>query len=292
MRSFTYSTLLKVLVVNILVFTAAVCPVFAQSEIVTGTMKSAKLGVDQGYNVYLPDGYDSSKHYPVIYLLHGLWGSYPDWVKQGRMQTVADQLIESGEVVPVVIIMPNAGDSDVRNYQNGYFNVPGWPYEDFFYEEFLPAVEKKYNCGGSKGQRAIMGLSMGGGGCTVYAQRHPDMYSSCYAMSAWLDNKDRADRGGSGSKLLVTDRSVREHSALDFVDNADAATLKALRSVKWFFDIGDEDHHLVTNVTMFTKMKARGIKAELRVRDGVHNWEYWHTALFTALPFASRNFSR
>ena len=292
MRSFTYGTLLKVLAVNILVFTAAVCPVFAQSEIVTGTMKSDKLGVDQGYNVYLPDGYDSSKHYPVIYLLHGLWGSYPDWVKQGRMQTVADQLIESGEVVPVVIIMPNAGDSDVINYQNGYFNVPGWPYEDFFYEEFLPAVEKKYNCGGSKGQRAIMGLSMGGGGCTVYAQRHPDMYSSCYAMSAWLDNKDRADRGGSGSKLLVTDRSVREHSALDFVDNADAATLKALRSVKWFFDIGDEDHHLVTNVTMFTKMKARGIKAELRVRDGVHNWEYWHTALFTALPFASRNFSR
>ena len=292
MRSFTYGTLLKVLAVNILVFTAAVCPVFAQSEIVTGTMKSAKLGVDQGYNVYLPDGYDSSKHYPVIYLLHGLWGSYPDWVKQGRMQTVADQLIESGEVVPVVIIMPNAGDSDVHNYQNGYFNVPGWPYEDFFYQEFLPAVEKKFNCGGSKGQRAIMGLSMGGGGCTVYAQRHPDMYSSCYAMSAWLDNKDRADRGGSGSKLLVTDRSVREHSALDFVDNADAATLKALRSVKWFFDIGDEDHHLVTNVTMFTKMKARGIKAELRVRDGVHNWEYWHTALFTALPFASRNFSR
>ncbi|MBR1886892.1 MAG: esterase family protein [Bacteroidales bacterium] len=279
-------------IIIFLAFLLASVSLAAQSEIVTGTMKSAKLGVDQGYNIYLPDGYDSSKHYPVIYLLHGLWGSYPDWVKQGRMQTVADQLIESGEVVPVVIIMPNAGDSDVINYQNGYFNVPGWPYEDFFYEEFLPAVENKYNCGGSKGQRAIMGLSMGGGGCTVYAQRHPDMYSSCYAMSAWLDNKDRADRGGSGSKLLVTDRSVREHSALDFVDNADAATLKALRSVKWFFDIGDEDHHLVTNVTMFTKMKARGIKAELRVRDGVHNWEYWHTALFTALPFASRNFSR
>ena len=292
MIKLTHGTLCKVLITSVLAITACVIPLAAQSEIVTGTMKSAKLGVDQGYNVYLPDGYDSSKHYPVIYLLHGLWGSYPDWVKQGRMQTVADQLIESGEVVPVVIIMPNAGDSDVINYQNGYFNVPGWPYEDFFYEEFLPAVEKKYNCGGSKGQRAIMGLSMGGGGCTVYAQRHPDMYSSCYAMSAWLDNKDRADRGGSGSKLLVTDRSVREHSALDFVDNADAATLKALRSVKWFFDIGDEDHHLVTNVTMFTKMKARGIKAELRVRDGVHNWEYWHTALFTALPFASRNFSR
>ena len=292
MRSFTYGTLLKVLVVNILVFTAAVCPVFAQSKIVTETMKTAKLGVDQGYNVYLPDGYDASRHYPVIYLLHGLWGSYPDWVKQGRMQAVADQLIASGEVVPVVIVMPNAGDADVHNYQNGYFNVKDWPYEDFFYQEFLPAVEKKFNCGGSKGQRAIMGLSMGGGGCTVYAQRHSDMYSSCYAMSAWLDNKFRADRGNATSKLVLTDRSVREHSAIDFVEKADETTLNALRTVKWFFDCGDDDHLLAINYEMYMKMKERGIKAELRVRDGGHTWEYWHTALFTALPFASRNFCR
>ena len=37
-------------------------------------------------------------------------------------------------------------------------------------------------------------------------------------------------------------------------------------------------------------MKAAGIHSELRVRNGAHTWEYWHTALRTALPFASRNF--
>lgn len=264
----------------------------AQGKIVTESIKSAKLGVEQGYNVYLPEGYDAARHYPVIYLLHGLWGSYPDWVKTGRMKDVADQLIASGEVVPVVIIMPNAGDPDVHKYQNGYFNVPGWPYEDFFYQEFLPAVEKKFNCGGSKGQRSIMGLSMGGGGCTVYAQRHADMYASCYAMSAWLDNKFREDRGKPGSKLILTDRSVRENSAIDYVEKADEKTLEALKSVKWFFDCGDDDHLLDINVEMYQKMRNRGIKAELRVRDGGHKWEYWHTALFTALPFASRNFER
>ena len=264
----------------------------AQSKIVTESIQSKKLGVEQKYNVYLPDGYDASEHYPVIYLFHGLWGSYPDWSRQGHMKEVADMLIASGECAPVVIVMPNAGDPDVHNYQSGYFNVKNWPFEDYFFQEFIPAVESKFNCGGAKGLRSVMGLSMGGGGCTVYAQHHPDMFSSCYAMSAWLDNKHRQDRGKPGSKLILTDQSVRDNSALDFIDLADEATLEALRSVKWFFDCGDDDSLLLLSFELYQKMKLRGVKAELRVRDGAHNWEYWHTALHTALPFASRNFRR
>ena len=269
-------------------------PLFSQSKIVTETIESGKLGCSQKYNVYLPSGYDAAKEYPVIYLLHGLWGSYTDWTRLGGMKAVADELIASGEVMPVVIVMPNAGDEDVHHYQNGYFNVTDWPYEDFFYQEFLPAVEKKFNCGGSKGRRAVMGLSMGGGGSIVYAQRHPEMFSSSYGMSAWLDNKHREVRGGNqpGSKLALTDKSVQEHSALDFMDAADAATLARLRTVEWFLDCGDDDSLLRLSVDLHFKMKKAGIHSELRVRDGGHTWEYWHTALRTALPFASRNFRR
>jgi len=266
----------------------------AQSKIVTDSVNSAKLGCEQKYNVYLPAGYKDSESYPVIYLLHGLYGDYSNWAGTGRMKDVADLLIASGEVVPVVIVMPNAGNSDVHGYQNGYFNVKDWPYEDFFFQEFLPAVEKKYHCGGSKGQRAIMGLSMGGGGSVVYAQRHPDLFSSAYGMSAWLDNKHREVRGTDkpGSKLVITDNSVRDHSALDFVANADAATIGQLKTVKWFLDCGDDDFLLQLSVDLHFKMKAAGIPGQLRVRDGGHTWEYWHTALYTALPFASRNFAR
>jgi enterochelin esterase-like enzyme len=266
----------------------------AQSKIVTDSVNSAKLGCEQKYNVYLPAGYKDSESYPVIYLLHGLYGDYSNWAGTGRMKDVADLLIASGEVVPVVIVMPNAGNSDVHGYQNGYFNVKDWPYEDFFFQEFLPAVEKKYYCGGSKGQRAIMGLSMGGGGSVVYAQRHPDLFSSAYGMSAWLDNKHREVRGTDkpGSKLVITDNSVRDHSALDFVANADAATIGQLKTVKWFLDCGDDDFLLQLSVDLHFKMKAAGIPGQLRVRDGGHTWEYWHTALYTALPFASRNFAR
>ncbi|MBR5099917.1 MAG: esterase family protein, partial [Bacteroidales bacterium] len=148
------------------------------------------------------------------------------------------------------------------------------------------------NCGGSKGQRAVMGLSMGGGGSIVYSQRHPDMFSSCYAMSPWLDNK--ADEVGPDSavkdKFYEVCQSVREHSALDFLDRADAATLERLRTVAWFVDCGDDDFLFHLSIAFHTKMKQAGVHSELRVRDGVHNWEYWHLALRLSLPFASRNF--
>ena len=189
--------------------------------------------------------------------------------------------------------MPNAGDWDIYKVQNGYYNIPGWNYEDFFFKEFMPEVEKKYRVLGDKGHRAIMGLSMGGGGSVVYCQKHPDMFSSCYAMSAWLDTKyTDEEKARQGDMLHMLNRSVRQNSALDFVDNADENTVKALKSVKWFIDCGDDDFLFDLSVRLHQLMRDRGVKSELRVRNGVHNWEYWHDALRMALPYASRNFSK
>ena len=261
-------------------------------KIVTDSIYSKNLNCWQKYNVYLPTGFEkSAKQYPVVYLLHGLYGNYSNWDKSGGMKLIADELIDTGEACDMVIVMPNAGDSDVRNYQNGYFNVEGWPYEDFFYQEFLPEVEKKYRIIGDKEHRAIMGLSMGGGGSVVYCQRHPDMFSSCYAMSAWLDTKNlNEEKARQRDMLYMLNQSVRENSAIAFVENADEATVKKLRSIKWFIDCGDEDHLLDQNVLFYQKMREKKIKAEFRVRNSGHNWEYWHTALKLALPFASRSF--
>ena len=262
-------------------------------KIVTDSLSSRVLGTTVKYNVYLPDGYKIGHNYPVVYLLHGLSDDYTAWAKKGNMQIVVDELVRSGEIKPMVIIMPNAGGPDVHNTWNGYFNMPGWNYEDFFFSEFVPAAEKKYGCGGSKGQRAVMGLSMGGGGSVVYSQKHPDMFSSCYAMSAWLDNnKEELKTPAKKDKLYYVQMAVRENSALDFMDKADAATLEKLRTVAWFIDCGDDDFLLHLNYGLHMKMKAAKVHSELRVRDGVHNWEYWHLALRLSLPFASRNFDR
>ena len=264
-------------------------------KVVTDSLESKVLGASVKYNVYLPSGFDKSdKQYPVIYMLHGLSDTYTSWVERGGMQTVADELIGTGELREVVIIMPNAGGPDIHNTWNGYFNMPGWNYEDFFFKEFLPQVERKYRIISDKGHRAVMGLSMGGGGSTVYCQRHPDMFSSCYAMSAWLENK-QGQVGGKDlkkDKLYYVSNAVNEHSALAFIENADDDTLQSLRTVKWFFDCGDDDFLVRLSFELHMKMKEKGVKSELRVRNGVHNWEYWHTALRTALPFASRNFDK
>ena len=264
-------------------------------KIVTDSLRSEILNSTVKFNVYLPDGFDKSDAtYPVIYLLHGLTGNHTDWKNLGHMQTVADELSRSGEIRPMVIVMPCAGDRDTHHVPNGYFNMPNWNYEDFFYQEFIPAVETKYRIVGDKGHRAVQGLSMGGGGSAVYAQRYPGMYSSCYIMSGWLDNKADEVKASKGPKdcLYYTGEAVREHSAIDFVNNADEATIEALKTVKWFIDCGDDDFLFDQNVSLHQAMRRHGIKSELRVRDGVHNWEYWHLALRMSLPFASRNFDK
>lgn len=263
------------------------------SRVVTDSVKSAVLGESVKYNIYLPNGFEHSKDrkYPVVYLLHGLSDDYCAWRDKGQMQQVADELIETGEACDMIIVMPNAGGRDIRNVWNGYFNMPGWAYEDFFFQELLPQVESKYRGIGDKQHRAVMGLSMGGGGSTVYCQRHPDMFSSCYAMSAWLDNQqDNVGTSQQKDKLYYVCEAVKEHSALRFVEQADDETLARLRTVKWFFDCGDDDFLFDLSVRLHQLMRDKRVKDELRIRNGVHNWEYWHQALRMALPFATRNF--
>ena len=267
-----------------------------RSRVLTDTLSSQVLGRDVYVNVYLPDGFNPQAEtcYPVLYLLHGLYGTHLNWVQVGGLDVVLDELVGTGEAAKMVVVMPCAGDPDAHHVQNGYFNVVDNPYEDFFFGELMPAMEAKYRCGGTKGMRAISGLSMGGGGSTVYAQRHPEMFSSCYAMSAWLDNpmEDSTDPEKQQDKMYITSISVRDHSALKFVDEADEQTLAALKTVKWFVVCGDDDFLLRINTEFYFKMRAKGIPCELRVRNGIHNWEYWHTALRMSLPFATRNFSR
>ncbi len=281
----------KFIITTLAILAAGTFSALAGGKVVTDSIDSKVLGATVQYNVYLPDGWENSgKTYPVIYLLHGLYGTYEDWQNNTGMNVIADELMASGEACEAVIIMPNAGGGDIHNIHNGYFNVEGWAYEDFFFQEFIPTLEKKYRCTGDKGHRAIMGLSMGGGGSTVYCQRHPDMFSSCYAMSAWLDTDFSEEMPHDAFYLTV--KSVRNASPLDFIDKADEGTVAALKTVKWFFDCGDDDGLVYLSVDLHKKYNQKGIANELRVHNGAHTWEYWHNCLRDALPFATRSFAK
>lgn len=262
----------------------------AQSRIETFTLHSQKLGVEKTCSVYLPDGYDrSDARYPVLYLLHGAYGCHTDWSKKGDMRLIADEAIASGTTRPMIVVMPDAaGEGANHGGKNmGYFDVPGWPYEQFFFEEFLPAVEKHYRIAADKGHRAIAGLSMGGGGSAVYALRHPELFGSACPISGLLDGFPNP-RGYDS----VFSRSVIDNSPVVLLRELPDDRLDAVRSVRWRVDCGDDDFLWKCNVDFYTLMRTRRIPLQYRMRDGGHTWRYWQSALAEILPFVSTGFER
>ena len=170
----------KTLVTALLALTAALTA-GAQSRTEVCTFPSEVLGAEKSCTVYLPDGYDRSQEsYPVLYLLHGASGCHTDWTQKGDLRRIADEAIAAGMARPMIVVMPDAsGEGPKRTGRHmGYFDVPGWDYERFFFEEFMPAVEKRYRIASDKAHRAVAGLSMGGGGTAVYALHHPELFGS------------------------------------------------------------------------------------------------------------------
>lgn len=266
---------------------------FSRSKVVSDSIFSRILNASRNYSVYLPPSYDEGKKYPVLYLLHGMSQTDRDWVWRGHVQDVADRLVYSGEADEMIIVMPDAGGDIYKGVWNGYFDMPGWKYETFFFEEFLPYIENRYNVIGDKDNRAVAGLSMGGGGATAYGLWHPDMFSSVYAMSALMDIPEvgAARYENSDDKLAILTRAVKERSCIKFVDNSDSDIKAGLRKVNWFVDCGDDDFLLDRNIEFFRALRKSGINCQFRVRDGGHDWEYWHSALYMCLPFVSRGFN-
>jgi len=256
------------------------------------TMDSEILEMERYYAIYLPPDYESSERsYPVLYLLHGGGDDQAGWVQFGEVLHIADKAILEGSATPMIIVMP-----DANRGKRGFFNDPEntWRYEDFFFEEFMPFVEKKYRIKGEKRYRAVSGLSMGGGGTFMYALHHPELFSSACPLSAscgplsWEDMDRYKKRGGfensSEENLKVW---YEQHSALELVNKLPE---KDLKSVRWFIDCGDDDFLYEGNSLVHIAMRKRKIPHEFRIRDGGHTWTYWRESLPVVLSFISDAF--
>ena len=269
---------------------------YPQSRVETKVIHSKVLDADREYSVFLPKNYDNhtDKKYPVLYLLHGMMEVNRNWYDRGHVKDVMDQLVASGEACEMIIVTPNAGGNIHEGYWNGYFDMPGWKYETFFFTEFLPYIEATYRVIGDKQKRAVAGLSMGGGGATAYGQKHSDMFCAVYAMSALMSIPEHgAHRFENPDDLMaILTRSVIENSCIKYVAEADDARKQQLRSVEWFVDCGDDDFLLDRNIEFTQAMRSAYIPCQFRVRDGGHTWEYWHSALYICLPFVSRVFAK
>jgi enterochelin esterase-like enzyme len=256
------------------------------------TMPSKILKGDRKYAVYLPPDYETSQRsYPVLYLLHGGGDDQTGWVQFGEVLHIADKAINEGKATPMVIVMPDANTGQQRGYFNNLKN--DWRYEDFFFEEFMPYVEKSYRIKPEKRYRAVAGLSMGGGGSFMYALHHPELFSSACPLSASVGpltindlktNLERTNQKGTDAEI---EAYFKRHNAISLINDIKDDQKKAVR---WYIDCGDDDFLFEGNSLVHIAMKKKEIPHEYRVRDGGHTWSYWRTALPTVLGFVSEAF--
>ena len=255
------------------------------------TMKSKILNMDRAYAVYLPPDYETSQRsYPVLYLLHGGGDDQTGWIQFGEVLSIADKAILERQATPMIIIMPDANTGQ-RGYSNNANNT--WRYEDFFFTELMPLVEKTYRIKGEKKYRAIAGLSMGGDGSFTYALHHPELFSSACPLSAGTgpltleDAKTRVKRDLPTATDSEIEAYYKRQSVLNLINNIPDDQKKAVR---WYIDCGDDDFLFEGNSLAHIAMRKKEIPHEFRVRDGAHNWTYWRTALPNVLEFVSMAF--
>lgn len=256
------------------------------------SMPSKILKMDRKFAVYLPPDYETSQRsYPVLYLLHGYGDDQTGWVQFGEVQFIADKAINEGKATPMVIIMPDANAGKV-GYVNDFKGE--WRYEDFFFKELMPFVEKTFRIKGEKDYRAIAGLSMGGEGTFIYALHHPELFSSACPLSAAtgpanVDEMEKyilwqAVKGISGSDR---EQYYNNYSVLNLINNISEKDKKAVR---WYIDCGDDDFLFEGNSLVHIAMRKKEIPHEFRIRDGGHTWSYWRSALPNVLEFISMSF--
>jgi enterochelin esterase-like enzyme len=280
-------------VLNLLMFALPSSLLMSQSGRVMDnlSLKSKILNMERKYAIYFPPDYETSQRtYPVLYLLHGGGDDQTGWVQFGEVLNITDKAIKEGTATSMIIVMPDA-NTGKRGYSNDATGA--WRYEDFFFQEFMPYIEKTYRIKGEKRYRAVSGLSMGGDGTFTYALHHPELFSSACPLSAGTgpltleDASTRLKKETPGISDSAITAYYNRQSVLALINNIPDSLKK---SVRWYIDCGDDDFLYEGNSLVHIAMRKKEIPHEYRTRDGGHTWTYWRAALPAVLEFVSQGF--
>jgi len=239
------------------------------------TYRSAVLqglpGAFEDYYVYTPPGYDAraGKSYPVLYLLHG-WSSAADsWTHQGKANLILDNLIAQGKAVPMILVMPlGYGDLGFVTGGFGQWNDESKVgnnlrlFSNALLAEIMPQVEAGYRASARREERAIAGLSMGGGESLAIGLNHPDTFG-------WV--------GGFSSALV--------YAHFDGVfPNLDPRSAPRLLWVS----CGAEDDLIQTNRLFVAWLRTKALEPMGIETPGIHNWPVWRDNLVHFVPLLFR----
>jgi S-formylglutathione hydrolase FrmB len=223
---------------------------------------------------------DQNTRYPVLYLLHGAFGSYSNWIRKvPHIQQLADQH-------QLMIVCPDGG------FTSWYFDSPvdsTYRFETFVGMEVPQYIDQNYRTINDRKGRAITGLSMGGHGGIFLAFRHADRFSAGGSMSGAL-HVSVITKGYDVEKRLGDTAANRTYwkdwSALNVIEKYPQDSLAII------IDCGTEDRVLAMNKAMHEKMLKLKIPHDYTERPGEHNWPYWEKAIDYQVLFFRKHFDR
>jgi enterochelin esterase-like enzyme len=254
------------------------------SEVLTREFKSNTLGRQWRYELYLPSGYETSRlRYPVLYLLHGNGGSGKVWVEEGKVQSLADSLIEKGDMPPAVIVMPDAGVSWYVDRKEKM--------ETAMIRDLFPEVERSLRVLRSRDGRLIGGLSMGGYGSLRFVLKYPEMFAAAALLSPAI--YDPLPPPNSGARKVGTfgspDFDEQVWKSLNYPALWQGYLAKQ-RPVPMYINSGDDDEFMIEAeaTKLYSLLRANGQPAELRIVDGGHSWAVWGSSLGDAMKYVFR----
>jgi enterochelin esterase-like enzyme len=225
---------------------------------------SKTVGTTRKMQVYTPPGYSTERTYPVLYLLHGIGGDETEWQRFATPDILLDNLIANGKAVPMILVMPNGrAQKDDRATGNVFASAPAFTtFERDLLDDVIPAIQARYSAYTNRENRALAGLSMGGGQSLNFGLAHLDTFASIGGFSSAPNTKKPAE--------LV----------------ADPAAAKAQIKLLWI-SCGNKDGLIGISQGMHTYLKEKGVPHVWHVDGNGHDATHWRNNLWL---FAQRLF--
>jgi enterochelin esterase-like enzyme len=165
----------------------------AHGQITTVTYHSTTVGVDRQTLVYTPPDFSEDKKYNVLYLLHGIGGDEREWFNNARPQNILDNLYADQKPEPMIIILPNCRAMVNDDAGGDIFDpLKVKAFETFEFDllnDLIPFIDSNYPVLTGRENRAIAGLSMGGGQSLNFGLAHLDTFAWVGAFSAAPNTK-------------------------------------------------------------------------------------------------------
>jgi len=273
----------------------------AQSRTDCNVINSRILKQAVHYCVQLPPDYDAKdsaqRRYPVLYFLHGLGQNEQTLFSTGGWSVIED-LRRQHKIADFLVVAP-------EGKRTFYINSPGdrLRYSDFFLQEFMPYIERKYRVRPGRRGRAITGVSMGGYGALRFAFAHPELFSAVSAQSAALITQtpqELSDAGRSGTPLgRVMGPAFGEpinvaHWQQNNVFLLAKKNRSALRNLAVYFNCGQHDDFGFEDgaAALHRQLQAEGVKHEYHSYPGDHSLNYFLSHMSEIMEFHSRVFAQ